>query len=58
MQWAPVIENEQIDLRMTGHQFGEAAFAVGQAQFFQSARQTQRALAVASRQALLYEFDR
>lgn len=55
---APVIENEQIALRITGHQFGEAAVAVCQAQFFQSARQTQIVHAVAARQALSYELDR
>ena len=44
---APVVQDQQVGLGITRHQFGEAAVAVGQAQFLQQAWQAQVAHAVA-----------
>lgn len=43
----PVVQDQQVGLRIASHQFGEAAVAVGQAQFLHQARQAQVTHAVA-----------
>ncbi len=44
---APVVQDQQVGLGVAGHQFGEAAVAMGQAQLLHQARQAQVTHAVA-----------